>query len=156
MLVRKRGAFVEALNRELKRLDVPAAGSDRLVLTDHIAVKDLVALGRFILLPEDDLSLACVLKSPLFGLVDDDLFEIAHETPGVPRPGTLWHELLRKSENSEKWQGVRKQLEVWRDRADFVPPFEFYAKIMGTDAIAKSSVSASGPRWMTCWMSSFH
>ncbi|GHB25067.1 double-strand break repair helicase AddA [Pseudovibrio japonicus] len=133
VLVRKRGPFVEALNRELKRLDVPAAGSDRLVLTDHIAVKDLVALGRFILLPEDDLSLACVLKSPLFGLLDDDLFEIAHETPGVPRPGTLWHELLRKSENSEKWQTVRKQLEVWRDRADFVPPFEFYAKIMGTD-----------------------
>ncbi|MES0870070.1 double-strand break repair helicase AddA [Pseudovibrio sp. SCP19] len=133
VLVRKRGPFVEALNRELKRLDVPAAGSDRLVLTDHIAVKDLVALGRFILLPEDDLSLACVLKSPLFGLLDDDLFEIAHETPGVPRPGTLWHELLRKSENSEKWQIVRKQLEIWRDRADFVPPFEFYAKIMGTD-----------------------
>ncbi len=133
VLVRKRGQFVEALNRELKRLDVPAAGSDRLVLTDHIAVKDLVALGRFILLPEDDLSLACVLKSPLFGLDDDDLFQIAHETPGVPRPGTLWHELLRKSENSEKWQAVRKQLQVWRDRADFVPPFEFYAKIMGTD-----------------------
>ncbi|KZK87396.1 ATP-dependent helicase/nuclease subunit A [Pseudovibrio sp. Ad13] len=133
VLVRKRGQFVEALNRELKRLDVPAAGSDRLVLTDHIAVKDLVALGRFILLPEDDLSLACVLKSPLFGLVDDDLFEIAHETPGVPRPGTLWHELLRKSENSEKWQEIRKQLVVWRDRADFVPPFEFFAKIMGTD-----------------------
>ncbi|SFT82240.1 DNA helicase/exodeoxyribonuclease V, subunit A [Pseudovibrio denitrificans] len=133
VLVRKRGPFVEALNRELKRLDVPAAGSDRLVLTDHIAVKDLVALGRFILLPEDDLSLACVLKSPLFGLLDDDLFEIAHETPGVLRPGTLWHELLRKSENSEKWQIVRKQLETWRDRADFVPPFEFYAKIMGTD-----------------------
>ncbi|QUS56123.1 double-strand break repair helicase AddA [Pseudovibrio brasiliensis] len=133
VLVRKRGQFVEALNRELKRLDVPAAGSDRLVLTDHIAVKDLVALGRFILLPEDDLSLACVLKSPLFGLLDDDLFEIAHETPGVPRPGTLWHELLRKSENSEKWQEIRKQLVVWRDRADFVPPFEFFAKIMGTD-----------------------
>ncbi|KZL27160.1 double-strand break repair helicase AddA [Pseudovibrio sp. WM33] len=133
VLVRKRGQFVEALNRELKRLDVPAAGSDRLILTDHIAVKDLVALGRFILLPEDDLSLACVLKSPLFGLLDDDLFEIAHETPGVPRPGTLWHELLRKSENSEKWQEIRKQLVVWRDRADFVPPFEFFAKIMGTD-----------------------
>ncbi|SDR23413.1 DNA helicase/exodeoxyribonuclease V, subunit A [Pseudovibrio sp. Tun.PSC04-5.I4] len=133
VLVRKRGQFVEALNRELKRLDVPAAGSDRLTLTDHIAVKDLVALGRFILLPEDDLSLACVLKSPLFGLLDDDLFEIARETAGTPRPGTLWHELLRKSENSEKWQNVRKQLVIWRDRADFVPPFEFYAKIIGTD-----------------------
>lgn len=133
VLVRKRGPFVEALNRELKRLDVPAAGSDRLVLTEHIAVKDLVALGRFILLPEDDLSLACVLKSPLFGLLDDDLFEIAQETPGVPRVGTLWHELLRKSENNPKWGAVREQLEEWRRRADFVPPFEFYARIIGTD-----------------------
>ncbi|OKL44376.1 double-strand break repair helicase AddA [Pseudovibrio exalbescens] len=133
VLVRKRGPFVEALNRELKRLDVPAAGADRLVLTDHIAVQDLVALGRFILLAEDDMSLACTLKSPLFGLSDDDLFEIAHETPGRPRPGTLWQMLVKKSDHSDKWRRVRAQLEEWRDRADFVPPFEFYARILGAD-----------------------
>ncbi|WP_068311457.1 double-strand break repair helicase AddA [Polycladidibacter hongkongensis] len=133
VLVRKRGAFVEALNRELKRLDIPAAGADRFVLTDHIAVKDLIALARFILLPEDDLALACVLKSPLFGLDDADLFEIARETPEQTRPGTLWQMLLRKSEDQPKWQVLRKQLETWRDRADYVPPFEFYAKILGAD-----------------------
>jgi ATP-dependent helicase/nuclease subunit A len=80
ILVRKRGPFVEALNRELKNLNIPAAGSDRLILTDHIAVQDLAALGRFLLLPEDDLSLAAVLKSPLFGLDDMDLLEVARET----------------------------------------------------------------------------
>ncbi|ADZ72613.1 double-strand break repair helicase AddA [Polymorphum gilvum] len=133
VLVRKRGAFVEALNRELKRLDIPAAGSDRLVLTDHIAVKDLIALGRFILLPEDDLSLACVLKSPLFGLDDDALLEIARDPVDRLRAGTLWQSLLRKSETETRWLSVRKALETCRSRADFMPPFEFYARLLAAD-----------------------
>jgi len=138
ILVRKRGPFVDALNRELKQLDIPAAGSDRLVLTDHIAVQDLAALGRFLLLPEDDLSLACVLKSPLFDLTDDDLLEIARETPDKLRPGTLWQMLVRRSEASDKWQAVRAKLEDWRARADFVPPYEFYARLLGADGGRKA------------------
>ncbi|MEM5581518.1 double-strand break repair helicase AddA [Roseibium sp. AS2] len=138
VLVRKRGPFVEALNRELKELDIPAAGSDRLVLTDHIAVQDLAALGRFLLLPEDDLSLASVLKSPLFGLKDEDLLEIARETPDRIRPGTLWQMLVRRSETSEKWRAVRATLEDWRSRADFVPPYEFYARLLGADGGRRS------------------
>lgn len=133
ILVRKRGPFVEALNRELKNLNIPAAGSDRLILTDHIAVQDLAALGRFLLLPEDDLSLAAVLKSPLFNLNDTDLLEVARESDEKIRPGTLWQMLVKRSETSAKWQGVRQQLEDWRARADFVPPYEFYARILGAD-----------------------
>jgi ATP-dependent helicase/nuclease subunit A len=133
ILVRKRGPFVDALNRELKELNIPAAGSDRLVLTNHIAVQDLAALGRFLLLPEDDLSLAGVLKSPLFDLTDEDLFEVARETPDKVRPGTLWQMLVKRSEASEKWKLVRAKLEDWRARADFVPPYEFYARVLGAD-----------------------
>ncbi|WP_417708976.1 double-strand break repair helicase AddA [Roseibium aggregatum] len=138
ILVRKRGPFVEALNRELKELDIPAAGSDRLVLTDHIAVQDLAALGRFLLLPEDDLSLACVLKSPLFDLTDDDLLEVARETPERVRPGTLWQMLVKRSDTSDKWKTVRAKLEDWRARADFVPPYEFYARLLGADGGRKA------------------
>jgi ATP-dependent helicase/nuclease subunit A len=138
ILVRKRGPFVEALNRELKEVDIPAAGSDRLVLTDHIAVQDLAALGRFLLLPEDDLSLACVLKSPLFDLTDDDLLEVARETPEKVRPGTLWQMLVKRSDTSDKWKAVRAKLEDWRARADFVPPYEFYARLLGADGGRKA------------------
>lgn len=138
ILVRKRGPFVEALNRELKELNVPAAGSDRLVLTDHIAVQDLAALGRFMLLPEDDLSLAAVLKSPLFGLSDEHLLEVARETPAKIRPGTLWQMLVKRSETSPDWQAVRSRLEDWRARADFVPPYEFYSRLLGTDGGRKA------------------
>ena len=56
------------------------AGADRMVLLEHIAIMDLIALADALLLPEDDLSLAAVLKSPLFGLTEEELFDIALES----------------------------------------------------------------------------
>ena len=63
--------------RALKEKGVPVAGADRLNIGEHIAVMDLVAAGRAALLPDDDLTLATALKSPLVGLTDDDLIRIA-------------------------------------------------------------------------------
>ncbi|MGL1190143.1 hypothetical protein ACSTLK_23865, partial [Vibrio parahaemolyticus] len=73
ILVRRRGQLAAAIVTELKLLGVPVAGADRLVLTEQLAVMDLIALGRFCLLADDDLTLATVLKSPLYGFDDDDL-----------------------------------------------------------------------------------
>jgi ATP-dependent helicase/nuclease subunit A len=67
VLVRRRGALFEAIIRQLKRAGVAVAGADRLKLGDHIAVMDLVAAARAALLPDDDLTLATVLKSPWSG-----------------------------------------------------------------------------------------
>ena len=89
VLVRRRNSFIGDLVKALKINKIPVSGVDRLVLTDHIAVKDLISLGRFLLLPDDDLSLAEVLKSPLCGMDDEDLFTIGHK-----RRGSLWQALL--------------------------------------------------------------
>ena len=78
ILVRRRNGFFDAIIRALKDAQIPVAGADRLNLTQHIAIQDLLALGRFCLLPEDDLSLACVLKSPLIGFDDDDPVSYTH------------------------------------------------------------------------------
>ena len=64
ILVRQRGPLFEAIIRALKDAGVAVAGADRLVLTEHIAVMDLMVLADALLLPEDDLALATVLKSP--------------------------------------------------------------------------------------------
>src|ERR1700751_1002114 len=77
ILVRQRGPLFEAIIRALKNEHVEVAGADRLVLTEHIAVMDLIALADALLLPQDDLALATVLRSPLFGFSDQDLFDIA-------------------------------------------------------------------------------
>src|SRR5262249_52769454 len=84
-LGRPRGPVVEGIIRALKDLHVPVAGADRLVLTEHIAVMDLMVLADALLLPDDDLALATVLKSPLFGFDDEDLFEIAWQRKGSLR-----------------------------------------------------------------------
>jgi ATP-dependent helicase/nuclease subunit A len=77
ILVRQRGALFGAIIRALKNAGVAVAGADRLVLTEHIAIIDLMALADALLLAQDDLALAVVLKSPLFGFDDDLLFELA-------------------------------------------------------------------------------
>ena len=87
VLVRQRGPLFEAIIRALKNEGIDVAGADRLVLTEHIAVMDLLALADAILLPEDDLALATVLKSPLFGLSEDELFALAFDRQGSLRVG---------------------------------------------------------------------
>jgi ATP-dependent helicase/nuclease subunit A len=89
ILVRKRDLLFEHVIRELKIAGVAVSGADRLKLGEHIAFQDLRALMRFCLTPRDDLSLACVLRSPLCDVSEDELFALAKG-----RGGSLWRALL--------------------------------------------------------------
>lgn len=125
ILVRTRGPFFEAVIRALKQNRIPVAGADRLELSAHIAVMDLVAAGRAALLPQDDLTLACALKSPLIGLDDEDLLSFA---PG--RPGSLLDALAGSAEPRHK--SAFEIVMRWRARKGLCP-FAFYAQILGED-----------------------
>ena len=126
VLVRRRGAFVEELVRALKQRNVPVAGVDRMVLGEQLAVRDLLALGNFLLLPEDDLTLAVVLKGPLFGFNDDDLFELAYGR----KDQTLWRRLRNVANRQEKFNIALDELSGLLSRVDFVPPFELFADVL--------------------------
>jgi len=127
VLVRRRNAFVIALVRALKREGLPVAGVDRMTLLDELPVKDLMALGQFVLLPQDDLNLACLLKSPLVGLDEDALFDAAWQ-----RPGRLWAALRSKAlAGDNRYLPAFAMLSEWLARADYTPPFEFFADILG-------------------------
>ncbi len=142
VLVRKRDQFMPALSRALKNLGVPVAGADRLRLTSHIAIQDLMALGRFVLQPSDDLSLASLLKSPLFGWDDDRLFALAY-----PRgsSSTLFEHLYRVSRDDEALGAIHKTLSRWRGMADTMPVFEFYARILSADGARRKLLARLGP-----------
>ncbi len=127
ILVRRRGPFFEEIVRALKRQKIPVAGMDRMVLTDHLAVRDLIALGRFVLLPEDDLALAIVLKSPLVGLDETALFDLAYD-----RKGSLWDALRMRCGEREDFAAAHEMLSASLARADYIPPFEFYAELLGS------------------------
>jgi len=141
VLVRRRNEFVGELLRALKHFDIPVAGADRLVLTDQLAVQDLVALGRFLLLPEDDLTLAAVLKSPLFDIDEDALFDLCYARDKA----TLWRRLHLRAGASPRLRRAADQLSAWLDRADFVPPYELYGEILGAEGGRRALLHRLGP-----------
>ena len=124
ILVRRRDAFFEAMIRALKEKGVPVAGADRLKLAQHIAVMDLVAIGRACLLPQDDLTLATALKTPLFAFDDDDLIALA-----PARPGSL-HDAMLVSP-AAKAQQACATLDRLRKMGRSLPPFAFFARLLG-------------------------
>lgn len=126
VLVRQRGPLFEAIIRALKSEGVPVAGADRLVLTEHIAVMDLMALADALLLPDDDLALANVLKSPLFGLTEEQLFALAWE-----RKGSLRASLRAKSGNDAAFEKAASTLDELSSAARRLTPFAFFAHILG-------------------------
>lgn len=129
VLVRKRGAFVDAVNRMLKARGVPVAGVDRLDVVGHIIAQDLVAAARVALLPEDDLTLAALARSPLVGLDDEALFGLAHG-----RTGSLWTEVRRAAAaGNAAAERLRNVVASYMRRADRGEPFAFFARLVGPD-----------------------
>ena len=97
ILVRKRNQFIDELVRELKALQIPASGSDRLKLQDSLAIQDMLALMRFVALPDDDFSLAAVLKGPLCAVSEEQLFKLAYARGKT----SLWERLLNEPEQAD-------------------------------------------------------
>jgi ATP-dependent helicase/nuclease subunit A len=128
ILLRRRDPFTTPMIRALKREGIPVAGADRMLLGEQLPVKDLLALADFLLLPEDDLALAIVLKSPLFGLDDEDLFELAYD-----RKGSLWTALKKKAETDARYAEAAHRLKRWLSRTDLAPPYEFFLEVLGEE-----------------------
>ena len=126
ILVRTRGSFADGMVRALKRRNIGVTGRDRLKLMDHLSVMDLVAAGRFALLPDDDLNTAVVLKGPFVEFDDDALFELAHR-----RGESLWRTLTTRKDEKPDFASAHEVLTGLLARADMTPPYEFYAWLLG-------------------------
>src|SRR5205085_5320769 len=112
VLVRRRGNAFDAVIQALKHANIPVAGADRLKLTEHIAIIDLMNLADALLLPQDDLALAVALKSPLFGLSDDDLFTLAWQ-----RKGSLRGSLRRHAATDARFGEASSRLDAYARRS---------------------------------------
>jgi ATP-dependent helicase/nuclease subunit A len=126
VLVRRRGAFASALVRALKARGVPVAGLDRMVLTEQPAVQDLLCLCDALLLPQDDLSLAEMLVSPLGGLSDDSLMFLAAQ-----RTGSLWDTLRRRAGERAEWQAALDFFTALLGRVDYAQPYALLSEALG-------------------------
>ena len=128
VLVRRRGNLFDAVIQALKHAGIPVAGADRLKLTEHIAIIDLMNLADALLLPQDDLALAVALKSPLFNLTEDELFTLAWN-----RKGSLRDALTAHAAESGKFRDALDRLAECERRFRTETPFAFYAWLLGGD-----------------------
>ncbi len=126
ILVRRRGDFDRALVRALKARGVPVAGLDRMVLTDQPAVQDLIALCETLLLPQDDLTLAELLTSPLGGLSDDSLMQLA-----TGRQTSLFEALRTRAGERADWAAAAGFLATLLARVDYTPPYTLLSEALG-------------------------
>jgi ATP-dependent helicase/nuclease subunit A len=141
ILVRQRGQLFESIIRALRHEGVEVAGADRLVLTEHIAVMDLMALADVLLLPQNDLALATVLRSPLFGFSDDDLFAIAYDRGRR----SLREALARKALQGDLFAAdAHARLDKLSQDARHETPFAFYAKLLGAGGARRHFLSRLG------------
>jgi ATP-dependent helicase/nuclease subunit A len=122
VLVARRDALATALIRELKARQLPVAGADRLSLAQELAVQDLLALLKVATTPGDDLSLAALLRSPLCGLSEDELFALAWK-----RPATLWQAVMAAEARHPETVAMLRDL---ADHADFLRPYEFLERAL--------------------------
>jgi ATP-dependent helicase/nuclease subunit A len=141
VLVRQRGELFEAIIRALKNENVEVAGADRLMLTEHIAVMDLMALADALLLPDDDLALATVLRSPLFGFTDDDLFALAWDRGPLP----LRTALIRRAGERPPFAEVSARLDALTELVRRETPFDFYAQVLGAGGGRRRFLARLGP-----------
>lgn len=137
VLVRTRTRFVPDLVRQLKLRGVPVSGIDRMKLNDQIAVMDCIALAKFARFPDDDLSLACVLRSPFIRMTEDQLMSFA-----LNREGSLWDSVQKQAD-----QNIVTWLNNAITTAGSVKPFDFFDDLLNSPCPyqnAHQSTSVSG------------
>lgn len=126
ILSRRREPMASALLAALRKQGVPSTGLDRLALTEDIAVKDMLALGQFLLMPGDDFALAALLKSPLYDVSEETLFQLcfARHRESVWRCVQVYHG------PDEKVRAAGKELQELLNLTDFVSPYRLYADVL--------------------------
>jgi ATP-dependent helicase/nuclease subunit A len=119
ILLQRRNDLFNGLIGALRRQGVPVSGADRLTLQNSLIVKDLLMLGHFIRLPNDDHGLACLLKSPLVPepLTEDQLFALAYDRGEA----SLWSRVPTGTANHQMLQEALATQET---------PFVFFSRIL--------------------------
>ena len=144
VLSRKRAGLLP-LQQELRALHIPALVGEKTALIDCCEVLDIVALLDVLVSPQHDLSLARALRSPLFGLSDDALVQIALARGDSRRS---WFEVLQKSEQiAPALKGLVPVLMQYKGWLDSLPPHDALQAIYHHgDVLARFAAAAPAGR----------
>ncbi|MDG1183457.1 MAG: double-strand break repair helicase AddA [Tateyamaria sp.] len=137
ILVQRRSGIFPEIIRACKKAELPIAGADRLKVGAETAVRDLGALLAFLATPDDSLSLAAALKSPLFGWSEQELFTLAHHRDTEH----LWPSLREKETEYPDTVSILKDL---RGKIDFMRPYDLIERMLTRHSGRKNLLARLG------------
>jgi ATP-dependent helicase/nuclease subunit A len=137
VLVRSRGELASLIVARLFSVGVPVAGVDRLHLHEPVAVQDLLSALRFVVQPNDDLNLACLLVSPLICWDQEQLRALAYG-----RKSSLWRELRGRADQTDLFSAAHADLADLLRIADFTTPSVFLETILSGPLQGRSKLYA--------------
>jgi ATP-dependent helicase/nuclease subunit A len=130
ILVRTRkDELMRAFQESFRQRNITIFSPEKIILKEHLVAKDLLAWLAVMICPDDDLSLACLLKSPLYGVSEEKLFKLCFERG----ENSLWQTLQEKSANDEQWQRIFADISNWQKLVAFCSPQEALIKFIAAD-----------------------
>lgn len=125
VLARSR-THLSQLELALREQHIPYCSINDDKFLDQLEVQDILALLTYLIQSHNDLALAQVLRSPCFGVSDEDLMKIAsHEAE-------TWHEKLKAyvtDSPSTILTQVYEQLQKWRELVNRIPVHDLLDRI---------------------------
>jgi ATP-dependent helicase/nuclease subunit A len=145
VLARKRASLSPMLEA-LRMLNIPAQMGEKTPLIECPEIQDVVALLDVLVSPQHDLSLARALKSPLFGLADDDLVQLAlhqRELRAQGKSTTWWSALQQPQSLPAHLHKLGTTLLRYQGWLDSLPPHDALDAIYhDCDLIARFAAAA--------------
>ena len=141
VLVQKRSSFVEPLSLALKKKNVAIAGNDRVKLPDFPAIKDMMHLVRFCLDNKNNYSLCCVLKSPIYRLKEDDIFnlcKIKNKVNTTEKPVSVFDILY------EQHPDIYDDLTDIINQSKILAPYSFFTYVLNKNNNREHIIAALG------------
>lgn len=148
ILLQQRAPLAVSMTNELKRRNIPVAGTDRIILPDYPVIRDFMNLIRFCTDLTDDYSLCCVLKSPLFGLNDMQVYKICavRNTENTKRKA--------QDKNAQKCtvldvlktgdSDIYTRLQDYIARAKVDGPYNFFTYVLNNHNVRENIIAALG------------
>lgn len=139
ILLRSR-THVSDYERALRQKGIPYIGAKRGTLLECLEISDMIDLLQWLILPFDNLSLAGILRSPLFNASNDDLIAIKQTGKGT------WFERLEsyvtQNPQHESLSRAYQLLFNWQEDASKLPVHDLLDKIYSEANVLARYVAA--------------
>jgi ATP-dependent helicase/nuclease subunit A len=127
ILVRSR-SHAGDYERALRQAGIPYIGAERGTLLQSLEVRDMVALLELLITPYNNLSLATVLRSPLFACSDEALMQLA----GMEKEHGHWYQRLAALTQHNAHHPLHRAwrlLSCWREQVGKLPIHDLLDRI---------------------------